>query len=364
MDNKFNPNKVVIARQLRSLTQGELAKALGASQGTISKIELGLFAPSDEIVRGLVAVLRFPRQFFFEAGHIYAPGLKYHRARKSVSRKLLDKQDAIINITQMHLSKLLRSIDIDSRAVTAFYEVHYTTPEEAARAVRQHWELPSGPIQNLIGAIERAGCIVMPCDFGTPKMDGVTISLDKLPPVIFFNKEVPSDRMRFTIAHELGHEIMHSHRPPQSDTEEADSNRFAAEFLMPAREIQGHLYNLNLPRLLQLKTYWKVSMRALVYRAGTLGCITERQQRYLYTQLTPYGTNEPGSVPREKPALAAELIRLHMTQLGYSLQELADLLSMEIGEFLDWYELHDLYQPSLVKPKAGVILPFNPKEFR
>jgi Zn-dependent peptidase ImmA (M78 family) len=48
---------------------------------------------------------------------------------------------------------------------------------------------------------------------------------------------------------------------------ENEADRFAAEFLMPAKEIGPQLARMSLRRAAQLKPNWKVSMASLIYRA-------------------------------------------------------------------------------------------------
>jgi Zn-dependent peptidase ImmA (M78 family) len=344
---------IVLARQVRGLTQEELAAKLHIAQGTISKIELGLLPTSEEILAGLIRELKFPQQFFYESGDLYVPGMKYQRARKSCPKKLLDRQEAYINIIRMHLEKLLLSVDIDPIGFRSFDASKYDSPEDVARALREFWKLPAGPVRNITRTIESAGGAVILCDFGHPKLDGVTVSLAKLPPVFFINRDLLGDRQRFTIAHELGHEILHAHRPP-TGSEEEESNRFAAEFLMPAHEIRSQLINPSLATLAQLKSYWKVSMAAILYRAHELGCIDHRQRIKLHKDLAPYKTREPASldVPTEKPALMAELINMHIDKLGFRMGELAEMLAMNVDELADWYGLKKEYNLSLLQPKA------------
>ena len=47
------------------------------------------------------------------------------------------------------------------------------------------------------------------------------------------NSDMPGDRHRFNLAHELGHALMHRHSTGECESE---ANRFAAEFLMPKEE--------------------------------------------------------------------------------------------------------------------------------
>ncbi|MBS1911714.1 MAG: ImmA/IrrE family metallo-endopeptidase [Bacteroidetes bacterium] len=344
---------ITLARQVSGLTQEELAAKLGIAQGTLSKMELGILPVSEDVIQRLARELYFPTHFYFMAGDVHVPGMKYQRARKSCPKKLLDKQDAYINIVRMHLEKLLHSVEIDSSGFHAFDASQYDTPEETARALREFWKMPAGPVRNAMNVIEGNGAAVVLCDFGSSKIDGVTVSLPKLPPVLFINKALPGDRQRHTLCHELGHEVLHSRRPPLGD-EEKESNRFASEFLTPASEIRSQLTGASLATLAQLKTYWRVSMASLLYRAHELGCISDRQHIRLHKEMAPYKTREPANldIAPERPALMSELINMHLDQLGYSLAELADMLAIKIDVLTDWYQLRREPQLSLLRPKT------------
>ena len=93
------------------------------------------------------------------------------------------------------------------------------------------WLVPDGPISNLTASCERAGIIVVWCDFDAP-IDEITMRVRDLPPCIFLNGGATADRMRFSLAHELGHIIMH--RIPTDEMED-EANRFAGEFLVPEK---------------------------------------------------------------------------------------------------------------------------------
>ena len=110
---------------------------------------------------------------------------------------------------------------------------------------------------------KRTGVLVIHFDFGTRKIDGCSDWIDGLP-VVFLNMHLAPARMRFTLAHEIGHLVMHS--LPYADAEQ-QAHMFAAEFLMPADDIKHMLLPVNLDRLARLKLHWRVAMQALLKRA-------------------------------------------------------------------------------------------------
>jgi Zn-dependent peptidase ImmA (M78 family) len=158
-------------------------------------------------------------------------------------------------------------------------------------------------------------------------VDAITHCVPGMPDLIFFNEDVPMDRLRFTLAHELGHLVMH--RIPSLKMED-EANRFAAEFLMPRAEIEPQLMRLSLPVLATLKQIWKVSMAALLEHAKRLGTVTERQYVRLRSALSAHGylRREPAEldVPREQPHVLRALLDFHMNELRYGLDELGKLL--------------------------------------
>jgi Zn-dependent peptidase ImmA (M78 family) len=139
------------------------------------------------------------------------------------------------------------------------------------------------------------------------------------------NSAIPADRLRFTLAHELGHIFMHR---VLTDDMEKEADRFAAEFLMPERDIRSDLTNLSLPRLATLKQYWRVSMAALLYRAAEIGTISPRTKQYLWFQMgkNHFRTHEPVVIPREDPTLLRQLFDVHVQQLGYTVGQFGKML--------------------------------------
>jgi Zn-dependent peptidase ImmA (M78 family) len=110
-------------------------------------------------------------------------------------------------------------------------------PREIARKIRTAWMIPPGPVLNLTELVERAGILVIWCDFDAP-VDGVTMNVPGLPPCILLNKTSPADRMRASLAHELGHVIIHK---IPTDTMEDEAYTFGAESLAPEKELRRDL---------------------------------------------------------------------------------------------------------------------------
>lgn len=341
MDKFVNPDMIIIGRESRGLTQTKLASLLSISQGKISKIESGVRSVSDDMLKKISQKLDYPEHFFLFTDQIYGFGMSfvYHRKRQSIGSKVIGKIHAQINIKRMHISKLLNAVDIETCNIPKLdIDEHEGNAENLAHAVRASWSLPLGPIKNLTKAIEDAGGIIVPCDFGTKLLDAVSQWIDGLPPLFFINTNVPGDRLRFTLAHELGHIVMH--RSPNPDMEK-EADRFAGELLMPRREIRPSLNSLSLPKLANLKPYWKVSMAALLFRASEVSKITDRMKRHLWMQMgqAGYRKREPEEldIPVEEPTLLAELFDTYRKELNYNLSELSHFLAVHVHELRSIY---------------------------
>ena len=336
---------VSLARESRGLTQSELAiKSEGKiSQATISKIEKGLTEASNEVVKEIARITNYPLEFFFEK---YTPNSNhsvYYRKRKSISRSILSRIDAITSIKILHIQKMLKSIDIPDDNFPRVDPDLPIDPLSVARSARQHFKCPRGPIKSVVEIIERAGGIIIPSNFGTQKIDAFTMHVDKLPPLIFTNKEMTGDRLRYTLVHELSHIIMHLHRFIQDeDIAHNETDRFTAEFLMPEEDIRHQLTGINLNRLAELKKIWKVSMAAILKRAESLKMISQRMARFRWMELSSkgYRLREPPEtdIPIEKPLVFEKLFTIYKDELGYTMKEFIELFKISQSDFEEYYQ--------------------------
>lgn len=117
-------------------------------------------------------------------------------------------------------------------------------------------------------------------------------------PIIGVNRKHHTNRQRFTIAHELGHYLLHNSttqdlyldhsfkvllRDERSsegiDEIEREANLFAAEFLMPEHFLQNDLHGRRQidvedeAFLRELAQRYQVSQQALIFRLANLGYV-------------------------------------------------------------------------------------------
>lgn len=339
MSAALNPEMLILARESRGLNQTELHRKTGIPQAAISKYESGVATVPDDRLEVIVEVLGYPTRFFFRPDRVHGYGSScfYHRKQQSLPVRKLREIQALMNVRRLAVAPLLRGIHIETEIHFDRLDIdEYDSPKEIARLVRRNWRLPLGPVQDLIGTIESAGGIVVRGSFGTRKLDAISQWLPGQRPLFFVNGEAPGDRLRWTLAHEIGHIVMHT---LHSEDQEREADEFAAEFLTPEKEIKPDLRSLTMAKLSPLKQYWKVSMAALIRRARDLSQINDRQYRRFFTKLNHlnYRMNEPNPIPQEEPRLIKDIIEVHQTTHSYSAAELSLATSLKVEEFYSVY---------------------------
>lgn len=352
MPDPFNHSLLLLARQYREKSQSEIARAAGLNQGHYSRIENGLLpeGPSPENVERIAKAVSFPPSFFYQSEKIVGLPLSVHpmhRKKESVGERALKKVHAELNIRLIHVRKLLAAVETQSILPLPWIDVDEGGgAREIARTIRTAWMIPQGPVSNLTEYVEKAGVLVIWCDFGTA-IDGVTMRLPDMPPCIFLNRSAPADRMRFSLAHELGHVIMH--RIP-TDMMEEEANTFAAELLVPEKELRRDLIGgrINLERLARLKARWRVSMAFLLFQAKDIGCLNAYQSQYLWKQISQKGwrTREPVETdfPHEQPTLFPRILNLHIEDLAYGVNEFVDLFRLGANDLRYLYGIQESIQ--------------------
>ena len=278
------------------------------------------------------------------------PGISefFHRKHQGVGIGKLDQIYALAEIRRLEFAQLLESWNEPIEGIPIMPIAEFDEdPQKIARTVRAYWQLPQGPIFNMTQTIEQCGGVAFAHNFGTLHVDGFSHRSLNLPPLFHLNRYAPSDRWRWTLAHELGHIVMHTELEGTAKQLEEQANAFAGEFLAPANQIRPMLRNLTVPELASLKRIWKISMQALLMRAYNLEAITDRQRRALYMKLSQagYRTREPETLdpPREFPELAFRMVRHHLTDLSFSRDEIKSHLSIGEADFQFYYsDPHDV----------------------
>ncbi len=335
---------VGLVREAKGWTQKQLADASEVSQGYLSKVENGLVDLAGDRLERVANALDCPVGLLLSepVGGLGVTCLHHRRRQSTMNAGAVKRVEAMAHLTRLTVDRLLSDVDLVlERSLPPIGFASTMDPAEAARRLRAHWGLPSTPVPNLIELIEGAGVVVVVRAIGTSSQDAVSMRpIDSTQsPLMIVNDGFSPDRQRFTVAHELGHLLLHEY---PADSQEHEANQFAAELLTPAAEIRSALDGLqtrDFRRLLELKSRWGVSIGMLVQRAKDLGCISDRQFKEFRIRLSRMGWNvsEPGSVDRETPVLLRRAIQARLERGGEDVEQVAARALMTRAAFVRHY---------------------------
>jgi Zn-dependent peptidase ImmA (M78 family) len=308
---KFNFRMLILAREAFGYTQRELSEKTGCKQSRLSKIEAGVLAPATAEIQSFMSALMQGWDYFFYCGEATVANVSFYRKTKSIPFTVFRRCNAQMNICRLQIEKRIGTAKLGNRELPYLPPEKNGGPKSVARILRQKWGIIKGPIPCITELVEDAGPVIVEFPFPSAKLDALCINAPGKTPIIFLNVDFPKSRRRLSLAHELGHLVMHTETHPLVEDEAWD---FASEFLMPADEVSNQLKGLNLDKLGQLKKEWGVSMQAIIYYAKKLGKISDSYNRYLWMQIAKSGSrlNEPfeDSVPDEKPSKLEKRLKI------------------------------------------------------
>jgi len=303
-------------RRLRlglGLSQTELAERTNVAAGAISMTETGRLDVDDSVITALAQVLDCSAEYLVKA-HAERPfGTPQLRAYADASQRTVDRTIAD-SVTAIDAA---RTLDLKLvRDQVPVYEGDLNEDEGIERfaaETRSVAGLDSNEVVgNVIRTAERLGCVVLPMDSELGRHLGLSLRIDEVPVIRVSRSSadpdgtIPGDRQRFTVAHELGHLVLHNGAPqPTSPVEasklEKQAHLFAAAFLVPGDSLLSDLNDaggrVTLTTLVKLKEKWGYSVKAFVVRFRQLGVIDDDHARSLYKQISARRWNKVEPVP-------------------------------------------------------------------
>ena len=346
MNSDVNPNMIVLARESRGQTQQDLAEKIKLHRANVSRLEKGETNVHNETLLAISAATCYPPQFFTQGGVVIPVNLAY-RKRQQVPVKVLTPIEAKMNIIRRNVQFITKALEKNTPKLPAMEVTNDQPPSVIAGLIRERWNVADGVVDDLTAIIEKQGIIISSFDFGTERVDSRSMFTDDKYPIVFVNKNLLGDRLRYSLAYELGQLIMHTFSAISLERDiSREANEFAAAFLMPENDIRKDLEKgISLSLLAELKRKWKVSMISILYMADDLGMLTANQKRYLIQQFNEQKIRrrEPMEldVPVEKPALLKNLINSYIREYELSIKEMAAIFAIPLEDFLDYYGEHE-----------------------
>lgn len=370
MNTPFNGDRLRKARIYRGLTVAELAERVGCQRQTLSMYEISKSQPADKTtVARLAHELDFPVKYFYEHSNALAFGTVYFRSLLTTNKKYRNEQIVKIDYLSQIYSLLQDYVSFPKYEPLDLPD--NMTPEQAAYALRDAWELGKGPVDNLVSVVEQHGILVTSVSTSTNDVDAFSqfVGAGDAPTYIiaYSNNKTSAARIHFDIAHELGHICLHEWSEDIEDIskeefkrKEREANDFAAAFLLPEETFRKDAERgpQTIIYYKQLKKKWKVSIAAMIRRSEKLGIITTDDYQNLIRTMQRRGLRkeEPldDTLITASPALLKTSVIMLLQENVFSSTEFMEELSHSYGLSINATEVEyllDLPTGTLATPR-------------
>ena len=313
----------MVARQRKRLSRPELADLIGVTARTIGGWEAGTTVVPLDRIATISRILGFPPEFFSmkQPAGVGVGAVSF----RSLSRKSADQRDAALAMCDLAVDLAAWIEPRIGRDAVNVPDLSQEKPDFAAEILRKEWGLGHAPISNMIHMLEAKGVRIFALPENCREIDACSFWFDDLP-YILVDSTRSAERIRFNLAHELGHLALHRHGAPIGQEAEKEANAFASCLLMDLVSIQRNLpRSVNLENLIVLKRRWGVSAAALAYRLNKVGYLTDWHYKSIVIEMRrrDYHVTEPNPMPHEQ-SLVLDFTLWALLAAGISLRRVAD----------------------------------------
>ena len=348
-NSEFFGDKLRLARLLNGFKQQELGDQVSVSRQFVHQMEGGIKQPADDVLNALCEVLRVECEFFqTPVGNDVKFEQCHFRKRRTTPVGLANRVQAFSTIFEQLVGYINELLDLPAKDIPnvepsgeAFTNEEI---ERAAEECRKAWGLGiDTPISRMTRVLENAGVVITQFEGVSDKVDA--LSLNRKYPIIVRNSAKESVcRMRFDLAHECGHFVLHDGIETGDKQTESEADRFASAFLFPRFAFLNEFPNmvgkrLNWNLIGRLKVRWGMSLRAIVYRAHFLGLISAQQFRTANVHLNRTGQTKverlDDQIPPEQPELLEHAFHVMRDELGIGFAHVAKKLGISVAMLSD-----------------------------
>lgn len=277
-DNQKNISKHLLRlRLLEDVSQEEFSRMIDIPLSTYKNIEAGESEPKFSKLSDIASILGIEDLNFFNR-----PVNDLHYVRFRASKKMKQRNNTL-SLVSCWLSDYNRLEDLTNNTVSYVFEKlkrESLTPIQMAKKARKTLKLEEkDSIRDICSLLEKkAGIKIYTKEFkGTDDFFGLSVGKKDGGPAIIVNTgdRISIERQIFSVAHELGHLLMHlnsyeASTYEENEDEEKEANEFASYFLMPKEAFENEWNkntNLNfVDKVLKIKAIFRVSYQVVLYR--------------------------------------------------------------------------------------------------
>lgn len=293
----FVSQRLTEAREVRGMTKSSLADIVGISPSQITKYEKDEQSPSPGILGKISLTLGVPIDYFFykREVEIDRESTVFYRSLSSATKR---QREAAVNkyIWLQDMYSYLRGfIDFPKVNLPDFNPPKYPEVissdfvEECAKELREYWGVSDSPIDNITRLAENNGFVISFCDLEADTLDAFSqYCFHKQPYLMVSTRRASAVRIRFNIAHEIGHLILHKNIPGSVFRKgeyfkaiEKQAHHFARAFIFPQSAFWDEVKTPSLDTFRLRKLRWGLSIAAMIFRSEDLDLITEQEAESL-----------------------------------------------------------------------------------
>ena len=332
------------AREVRGISQPELARRIGVSRQAVSQYENNTTPPGVQTLTRIAEELKLPLHYFLRVlqsndDHVFNR-VNISAATKSV-RKTAERRFEWLKEIVRYLREYVTFPKVHFPQFDVPENPHRMTDgliEELATETRRYWGLGDGVISNVIWLLENNGAIVSRYYLDHEKYDAFSVlsRSDETPYIVLGADKGIAVRSRFDACHELAHILLHRNidraqlnRSSDFSLIERQAHRFAAAFLFPAPSYLEEVFVPSLDAFQALKSKWRVSIQTQIHRGRDLGVISQEQAERLWINCNRKGWKykEPldAVIPVEQPRLLRRAMQMLIDENVQSRSDIADI---------------------------------------
>jgi Zn-dependent peptidase ImmA (M78 family) len=356
MGDRLRRGRLMAGLSLRAFAdalEGEL------SHTQIANFESGDSCPDSKQLVRFSRVLKVRPDYFFKKDGLKLETVEYRSQMKlgEKSRKRLEEQAYEFFERYLEIEEIL-GLPYEELPIADLTKVKIENlpkaVEQAAKDLRETWELGMNPIPNIHVMLESHGVKVktLAHENGFDGFSAFATDGDKSVPVIGLSKcwlegdKTDLPRFRFTAVHELGHLYLKLPDSLNHKEKEVLCHSFSGAFLIPEGQFEERFgvnrVKIALNELIAIKKEWGISIGAIMKRACNLALVSPgRYKTYcIVANKNHWNTDEPGKwIGDEKSSRFEPLVLRALAQEYITPSKAAGLLGISLPD------LGNLYTP-------------------
>lgn len=257
-------------RILNGCTEEDVAECLGITKQAVSKYEKGKSFPSTDILQKMTAFFLLPK------GYLTKPDLLpqekseifYRKMRRTPKKELEEAQ-----VQLKWLYEIILALEGFANLKKPDWPVFQSAMpvEQKAAVLREHWNIRGNPIPDMKELLEAHGFYLFSEALSNSQIDGYSQYIGQYPIIVLNIVRGTKERQQFSLAHELGHLLLHRKGCGLTqDEKEKEADYFAGCFLMPEEAIKANMIRTNMDYIAYMAKEWSVSEHAVIMRCKQL----------------------------------------------------------------------------------------------